>query len=55
MTSAYSSLNVLQEFNPQPQLLNALVYHQSHQLMTRVLGKQDKEGSGNGDEGGGQG
>ncbi len=27
MTSAYSSLNILQESNPQPQLLKALVYH----------------------------
>ncbi len=27
MTSAYSSLNVLQESNPQPQLLKASVYH----------------------------
>ncbi len=26
-TSAYSSLNILQELNPQPQLLKALVYH----------------------------
>jgi hypothetical protein len=26
-TSAYSSLNFLQELNPQPQLLKALVYH----------------------------
>jgi hypothetical protein len=27
LTSAYSSLNVLQESNPQPQLLKMLVYH----------------------------
>ena len=27
MTSAYTSLGVLQELNPQPQLLKALVYY----------------------------
>jgi hypothetical protein len=36
MTSAYSSLNVLQELNPRPQLLKALVYHSATSALVVV-------------------
>ncbi len=43
MTSTYSSLNVLQESNPQPQLLKALVYHSATSAVHRWVWRMTQE------------
>ncbi len=48
-TSAYSSLKVLQESNPRPQLLKALVYHSA----TSAVGVVGRGGGGSVDGSGG--
>jgi hypothetical protein len=42
-TSTYSSLNVLQELNPRPQLLKALVYHSATSAVEQCMGASEEE------------
>ncbi len=42
-TSAYTSLGFLQELNPQPQLLKALVYHSATSAVFRMVWQMQEE------------
>ncbi len=42
-TSTYTSLSFLQELNPQPQLLKALVYHSAISAVHKTLARVEKE------------
>ncbi len=41
MTSAYTSLGVFQDLNPQPQLFKASVYHSARSVVTKVCFLKD--------------